>query len=212
MLATPRPHTRASCRPQNGSLRQPPNRLIRRHACPERRTARPRRRMRIPFVPPIDPPVEGRNDHLSSLEAEWQQVLAAISDCIWAPTSTTRAAGLIATSRRSSRRSPAGRRSFFSPAWTIGSASSTQTIGEPPMSALRGLIAGKDAAVYEYRIPRTDGSVRWVRSSVRPIRSRGAGGLRLVSDITDQKSAETLRRSEACSPAPWSRTVPTSSP
>jgi PAS domain S-box-containing protein len=62
-------------------------------------------------------------------------------------------------------------------------------------AALQGVVDGKETSVYEYRLTRPDGAVRWARSSVRAESS--PAGRRLygvVSDVTDEKSADEAQR------------------
>jgi PAS domain S-box-containing protein len=127
---------------------------------------------------------------LRQLEAEWRRVLAAVSDCLWS--ADVDADGL-------------WEYRFISPVIEA-------ITGLPPehflpttdrwlemihpddraivQTAWQGLVAGGSEAVYEYRLALPNGSVRWVRSSVRA--SAGEYGRRMdgvVSDITDRKAA-----------------------
>src|SRR5581483_4530021 len=132
------------------------------------------------------------------LEAEWRQVLASVSDCLW-----------------SAEVAPDGR-------WTYRYLSPVvQAItGHPPdyfladharwfalihpadrpavEAARQRLLAGATEAVTEHRLVRPDGAVRWVRSSIRA--SPGRTGRRLdgvLADVTASREAtEALRRSE----------------
>lgn len=62
----------------------------------------------------------------------------------------------------------------------------------------RELLLGKPESINEYRIIRPDGSIRWVRDSVRACDGRTSRRLDgVIADITDQvRATEALRRSE----------------
>ena len=107
--------------------------------------------------------------------------------------------GIINSSRQWSKRSPVGRRNISAPIRAGGRRWSTPDDRARVQTALRELIGGRDELAHEYRLERPDGSIRWVRSSIRA--SAGKAGRRLdgvVADITDRKAAEeTLRDAEA---------------
>lgn len=69
----------------------------------------------------------------------------------------------------------------------------------PTLSSALANLANRDSSNLEYRYYKKDGTVRWVRSSTKPIFENGAivGGVGVLIDINERKLAEdSLRKSE----------------
>jgi PAS domain S-box-containing protein len=137
--------------------------------------------------------------NVRQLEAEWWRVLGSVSDCLWS--AEVDAAGhweyrYVSPVIETITGLPAEHFLPSADRWL----ELTHPADMPVVQAVRrDLAAGKPAAVYEYRLLLPDGTVRWVRSSVRS--SPTPAGRRIdgvVSDFSDQKRAEErLRESEA---------------
>jgi PAS domain S-box-containing protein len=138
---------------------------------------------------------------LKRMEAELRRVLASVSDYLWS-------VDIDATGRvRGSYTSPVvekltGRPPEFYADWPDSWLSTVHVEDRPRLKeAWRGLVVERPAATeLKYRVVWPDGTVHWLRNSVRTT-SEADGRLRLdgvVTDITDRKSGdEALLASEA---------------
>ncbi len=140
---------------------------------------------------------EQRSAHarLQETEAELRRVLASVSDCLWS-------AAIDETGLWQYR--------YFSPAieriagrgadYLRGGAHRWRSVVHPEdaarWDAARARWRSEQATQEEYRILAADGTVRWVRESVRATRAAGGGGLHLdgvIADITAHRQAEEAR-------------------